>query len=301
LRATLAPFLFLLALTACGDPLAERRIDQLERELRALRAGAAGDALQGEGAAAALAPLKEAIELLVRRADVERTRWNAATAELGQLADLVHGFVDESRRAEVEGLRQRLQELEQQARSQAAARAEESALVLRALQTTAEKLEAFLRQVAPAKAPATGGGERRSDLHPAWFAALGVVAGATAMVLLRRPARRRPAVVELPEAFVDPPPVAPPAAAADGHHPLLLRAVVPTDTPGDTARSLSRWLAEEPRVLSAPAPRCEVRTDSVHVSMHVSSALPAAERAGLVAEIQLGAGALESGAGRRTA
>ncbi|MBK9129634.1 MAG: hypothetical protein IPM13_17895 [Phycisphaerales bacterium] len=251
------------------------------------------------------------------------------TAEVGQLAALMHGFVDDVRRVQVDELRQRLQDLEAQAKVQASAHAEDNAILLRALELTATRLEAFLREVTPAprpvSRPVTQPGaqpatdnppakdvvaERKSNLHPAWFALAGLVGGLLLTFFFRRRApvpRRRPEVIELPGAVVDAPApvlasplvVAPRAAAA--HGPLALRAVVPTGAADATASSLRRWLADEPRVLAMPAPRCEVRGKAVHVEFHVSSALPAAERAGLVAEVLLHDGALETQGERRTA
>ena len=309
---------------ACSDPVAATRIDQLERDLVALRAAHHPSSL-APAIGDALAPLHDAIAALARRAEAERARFSAVTAEVGQLATLVHGFVDDTRRVQVDELRQRLQDLEAQAKAQASAQAEDNAILLRALELTATRLEAFLREVTPAPRPATQPGtqptndnppakdvvaERKSSLHPAWFALAGVVGGLLLALLLRRRApvrRRRPDVIELPGAVVDAPApmlasplvVAPRAAAT--HGPLALRAVVPTSAADATATTLRRWHADDPRVLTAPAPRCDVRGRAVHVEFHVSSALPAAERAGLVAEVLLHDGALETQGERRTA
>lgn len=311
-----------LLVGACGDPVAATRIDQLERDLVALRAAHHPSSL-APAIGEALAPLHDAIAACARRAEAERARFSAVTAEVGQLATLVHGFVDDTRRVQVDELRQRLADLEAQAKAQAGAQAEDNAILLRALELTATKLEAFLREVTPAPRPVSQPvsqpgtapaddvvAERKSSLHPAWFALAGLVGGMFLAILLRRRGpkpRRRPEVIELPGAVVDAPApvlasplvVAPRAAAA--HGPLALRAVVPSGSADATASTLRRWLADEPRVLAMPAPRCEVRGKAVHVEFHVSSALPAAERAGLVAEVLLHDGALETQGERRTA
>lgn len=313
---------------ACGDPVAATRIDQLERDLVALRAAHQPSSL-APALGDALSPLHDAIAAVARRAEAERARFSAVTAEVGQLATLVHGFVDDTRRVQVDELRQRLHDLEAQAKAQASAQAEDNAILLRALELTATKLEAFLREVTPAPRPVPQQGtqspsqpaadnppakdvvaERKSSLHPAWFALGGVAFGLLLGVLFRRRGpvrRRRPDVIELPGAVVDAPapilagPLVVAPRAASAHGPLALRAVVPTNAADATAATLRRWLADDPRVLTAPAPRCDVRGRAVHVEFHVSSALPAAERAGLVAEVLLHDGALETQGERRTA
>lgn len=305
---------------ACGDPVAATRIDQLERDLVALRAAHQPSSL-APAIGDALAPLHDAIAAVARRAEAERARFGAVTAEVGQLATLVHGFVDDTRRVQVDELRQRLKDLETQAKAQASAQAEDNAILLRALELTATRLEAFLREVTPAPRPATQPAtdnqpakdvvaERKSSLHPAWFALGGVGGGLLLTVLFRRRGpvrRRRPEVIELPGAVVDAPapmlagPLVVAPRAASAHGPLALRAVVPTNAADATAATLRRWLADDPRVLTAPAPRCDVRGRAVHVEFHVSSSLPAAERAGLVAEVLLHDGALETQGERRTA
>ncbi len=311
----------LLVATACSDPVTTARMDQLERELALLRSARQPSAV-GEAIGTALAPLRDAVDTFARRGEAERSRWSAVTAEVGQLATLVHGIVDDTRRAQLEELRQRLAGLEVQAKAQTSVQAEESALLLRALETTATRLEAFLREVGPpaarttppAKDTARDAGqqlaERKSELHPAWVLAAGLLGGVLLALAVRRRRKpvRRPSVVELPSIVVDAPAPASSASplcsgprAAGTSGPLALRAVVASLAPEATVATLRRWLADEPRVLAEPAPRCDVRGRAVHVEFHVSSALPAAERAGLVAEVQLHEPPVESQVGRRTA
>lgn len=305
----------LLSLVAC-DNLGEDRVGQLEREVRALRAAQSAAPADVAGA---LAPLRNALDMLVQRGDLERTRSLAVTQELAQLATLMQGFVDAGRRAEVETLRGRVLELDRQIKEQSKAQGEERDLLLKALDLTATKLEAFLRQVGGQKTelPAAGPerGVRKSWQDPAvlWPVGLSVL-GLLAILLLVHRSRRAVSVVPLdlpvvPDVVVDaplpgttpgPPPGATAMAGTRTPSPVAVRVTIGSGD-GDLARErVMHWLAAEPRVLTTPAPEFELRGALLHVRFLVPHDLPAAERASLQAGVQL-RGLPESAAGRRSA
>ncbi|HLU38342.1 MAG TPA: hypothetical protein VK081_03090 [Planctomycetota bacterium] len=279
------------------DGWAHDRIARLEADLRELRAAqAAAPADVG----AALAPLREAIEAMLRRGDLERLRGGVLAAEVAQLAHLVQDLAGEARRAEVEALRGRIAELEQQLAEQNRAQAADRDLLLRALELTATRLEAFLRRTAPAPESAPPVEPRRSSALP-W--ALGALTAALVVLAVLRRRRVVPRAVPLdlpvgPEAFVDAPePVSGRAPLAGGRGPLPVRVEVGASDPGDARERVRRWLANEPRVLKAPAPELELRGATLQVRFFVQDGMPAAERASLAAAVLL-RGQAESHAGR---
>ncbi len=281
----------LSALAAAGcDGFADGRVARLEQELRELRAQYVQPKPDvGE----ALTPLRGAIDTLLQRGEVERARWSAVTAEMGRVADLMHGFVDAERRTAVDALRGRIQELETQAKQQAGVQAEERELVIKALEATATKLETFVRQAAQ-KSSAIGAAPRKSefDWTALWpFGAALVGIGAVLVVL--RPRRRQAEVFceELPEAIVDAPaPVVEPSVfdvrVGGARGPVPLRVELGATQTGAEAR-LRQWLGSDPRILKMPAPELEQRGQSVHVRFFVQHGMSLAERSSLVAEVQL--------------
>lgn len=302
----------LLGLSAC-DGFADGRVQRLEEEVQALRAG---QVAAPADVAAAMAPLRGAMDVLVQRGEVERTRWAALAQEIGQLATLVHGFVDDGRRAEVEALRARIGDLERQAQEQAKAQGDDRELLLRALEATATRLEAFLRQVSPRKgesAPLPVGNVDlwRSLRQPQvlWPLGLAMAAAATLLWLSRR-GRRSPLALALdpPDAVVDAPaPMVSPAVsqaggargfAGDG--PVMVRLDVRASDVDQAAQRLTTWLEHEPRVLRRPVPAVEPGAGVLRVCFFVPGTMSAAERASLTAEVGV-RGRSESHADRRSA
>ncbi len=298
-------------LTAC-DNFGDDRVAQLEREVGAMRAA---QATAPPDIAGALSPLRQAIDMLVQRGDLERTRFVAVTQELAQLATLMQGFVDDSRRGEVEALRTRVLDLDRQIKEQSKAQGEERDLLLKALDLTATKLEAFLRQVSaqsvgtrsPGQAPGADQKVRKSWQDPAvvWPIGLGVL-GLSAVFVLARRSRRAPYVtpLDLPieeSVVVDAPELTLDSVGAWAQHvPVSVRAEIGSSDVGQARERVAQWLAAEPRVLQAPAPEIEQRGPLLHVRFFVHDGMPAAERASLQADVQL-RGQTESAAGRRSA
>jgi hypothetical protein len=303
-RRLAAPALCLVALGAC-DGFADGRVAQLEREVRALRAAQAAPL---PDVAAAFAPLRQAVDLLVQRGDMERTRFVAVAQEVTQLAALMQGFVDDARKHEVEALRSRVLELDRQIKEQNKTQGEERELLLKALDLTATKLESFLRQVGAHKnEPPPAQGERKSWQDPAFLLPIG---GALALLLaiaqLLRRGRGAPEVRELatiPDVVVDAPaPIVTHAQAswAQGQGPVAVRVELAAHDGAHGRERVAQWLAAEPRVLRAPAPEFEERGALLQVRFFVHDGMSAAERASLSADVQLRAQA-ESAAGRRSA
>ncbi|MEZ5967293.1 MAG: hypothetical protein R3F56_25880 [Planctomycetota bacterium] len=312
----------LLGVAAACDGFGDSRMQRLEEEVRALRAAQAGAPADVTDA---MAPLRSAVEVLVQRGEVERTRWTALAAEIDQLATLVQGVVEAGRRGEVDALRQRIGELERQAAERAKAQDEDRDLLLRALEATANKLEAFLQQARVRKGaalpegavPEGGRGSTlwRSVRDPRvlWPLGLAVVGVVGLLAWSRR--RRRPSVLPLdaPDAFVDaPPPPSSKEAGLDGRDgyltdsmaslcgPLSLLVEVRTANGEAASQRLSNWLAQDPRVLARPVPTFEVRPGVLHARFYVAAGMSLAERNSLAAEVRA-RGCGESHADRRSA
>lgn len=299
----------LAALSSC-DGFGDGRVQRLEEEIRALRAA---QAVAPNDIAAVMTPLRGALDVLFQRGEVERTRWTAVTQELAQLATLMQSFVDDGRRVEVEALRARVGDLERQAKEQAATQSEERDLVLRALESTATKLEAFLRQVNVRKSeapPPSGGGElRQSVLQPAvlWpLGLLGLVAAALVLVSRRAPRRPRAIALDPPEAYVDAPAFdladVPDTRVEDARPrgPVLLSLDIETRDLDWARQRIEPWLADEPRVLAQPRPELEDRDGVLRVRFFVPDTMPMAERACLTADVMM-RGRVERHADRRSA
>jgi len=296
------------ALAAC-DGLGDGRLQRLEEEVRSLRAAHASAPTD---VAAALIPLRDAIDGMVQRSAVERTRWSALTQEILQLTGVMQGFVDENRRAEIEALRTRVLELEQQAKDQAKTQGEERELLLRALDATAGKLEAFLRRVEVRKGtsePLTGFDAWRSLTSGSVLWPIGgAVVVALALYVWSRRGRAAPRVRPLdpPEAVVDAPEfgLAAPerglAAVPQSRRPIALGVEVKTSSPAPLPEPLLRWLQLEPRVLQQPPPVVQGRGSTLCVQFFVQDSLPLAERASLIAEVRA-RGQSETVADRRSA
>lgn len=303
MRPRVIPFLLLGAATAC-DGFESGRLQRLEQEVRELRAE---HAAAPEDVAEAMAPLRNAMDLLLQRSDVERARWTALAQEIGQLATLVHGVVDETRRTELEALRARIDELERRTKEQASAQTEERELLLRALDATAKKLEAFLRRVEPRKGavapalPDSGLWVSLRDPRVAWGLALTALLGTVVLALARRP-RRGPRALPLdpPDAFVDAPAPLEDAVSVREGGPIALRVDVRTHDLDAAWHRVALWVADEPRILEQPPPRVERHGGALRVCVFVPSEMPLAERASLSAEITL-RGRGESHADRRSA
>jgi hypothetical protein len=284
----------LLAFLPACDGFGDDRLQRLEQELRALRAAQAEAPVD---LGVAMAPLRGAVELLMQRAEVDRARCSAIAQELTQLATLMSGFVDDSRRVQVEALRARVLELERQTAEQAKTQGEERDQLLRALDATATKLEALLREVTNRKGeslPSLPDASRwRSLWQPQVLWPLALALGVVVVVLvLARRSRSGPraTALDLPDAVVDPPPFELDATAVapgtDGvRGPVALRVAVGARD-GDAAwQRVQTWVASEPRILAQPPPDVERRGTVLQVRVFVADSMPLAERASLAAEL----------------
>lgn len=157
-----------LAFAACDDaqPSAE---SEVAAELRALRAvlvdrGTAGGeraAFDGAQMVAALAPLREAIDALAKHQSELQQRQLSLTQEMQRWSQLLVQSVGGAQRDESQALQGRLQKLEAELKTQEARHREVEALLQKALDSTADRLEDFLKRLGnegaspPAPAPST--------------------------------------------------------------------------------------------------------------------------------------------------
>lgn len=157
-------------LGACGD-LQPPPDNEVAAELRALRAALAARDSRPPAAgsvdptqvAAALQPLREALDGIVRQQGELQQRQVALTQEMQRWSQLLVDGVGAARRQEIEDLTNRLQAMETALKGQEQRHREVETLLQGALDRTADRLEEFLRRVAP---PAPGGDGNASKVEP---------------------------------------------------------------------------------------------------------------------------------------
>lgn len=151
-----------LAFAACDEPQPSAE-SEVAAELRALRAvlvertTGAGErsAFDGTQLVAALAPLREAIEVLGKQQAELQQRQLSLTQEMQRWSQLLVQSVGGAQRDESQALQGRLQKLEGELKAQEAHHREVEALLQKALDNTADRLEDFLKRLGTEGTPAS--------------------------------------------------------------------------------------------------------------------------------------------------
>lgn len=301
----------LLAASAACDRPGREEVEELRREVTALRRDleaerAAADVAARRRAAVrdALRPVREAVERLTERHEAERSRIGELADAIGRLA----GIVEESARAEQEraavaDLRKRFERLQADLRAEREGRVAERDLILEALEATAERLEDLLRITPPSRSSATAQPtpvRRKSDLEP--VVVLGIVSmvlAAVVVVLVAGGYRDRGSPVRMELGGSKRAPAAPEASAPDSPEddvpermarPRPL--VVPFDGDHDFEAALE-WIRSDPRVLVEPPPRVRREGQRTLLECHVAPALAEDDVERLIAQIRWRARAVE--------
>lgn len=208
----------LCAVCSCSrDP----RVDELLEQLRGTQSqqaefgqvSARTEVLRGD-VREAFAPLREALAGLTRDQVEVRTQFADVSGEMGEVLGVVKSSVDEASRGRLQQLQDRLAKLEIEMRQRAEAAQEEQALILRALELTADKLDGFLQRVQQLGPPGdadndsktgvpprknegdSGPGQQESSLAVGWWwGVVGVLSALLGVWLVRR---RRPLAAPAP-------------------------------------------------------------------------------------------------------
>jgi hypothetical protein len=209
----------------------------------------------------AVTPFADALQLLQRQQQLDSERAAGIAAELRSLGTWLHGVVPDAERARLRELTERMTRLEQELAAAKARQEADQQLLLRAVEASIDRLEALLRRLPAAPAPADPD-KRDAGSGGALDRALWLLLLVPLTLWLARRRRGRPL----------PPPEVPAATAATAAPPAprVVRVRLKASDPGALIEPLLRRLECEPLVVIEPAPQLRASGDELSIEFHVA-------------------------------